>query len=382
MKRIRLAAALALTSVVALGLSACTPTITPPPTSGSTSTSIAAPTATPTPTAVAPVQPASRFSVGCDDLFPAASLAPLFSHSLTEQTGAVNARQELDIQLSSTFYIQDLGGLSCAWSDGTQIEHGGQVAYLSILPITPAVWKHFDETAPVSAGATKYIFCSGGDQNSCEYEGDINGNWVSILLQGIVPTPSSNTAALPTAVHNLFVSAFAKVAAAGPAPTPPVGSVHLPTDPNHIITAAQVKSALGVGGKVGLDCDGESDGPWTIGAQAQRDVTNHDGCFFTAGNTGGGYGFMYWLPGGQWAEQQAQAATPSETAVTVPGLPAGDSAAEFKDFENDLTLDLVIGGNWVELQVDPKDPSIPQSSIKRTAAILTLAADVEKTVRG
>ncbi len=389
MTRNRIATAIGLAALVALAATACTPIVAPPAASPSTGgTAVAAPSATPTSSTVtAPVQPKSRFSVGCDDLFPATSLAPLFSHSLTEQTGAVNARQELDIELSSTFYIQDLGGIDCAWSDGTQIEHNGQAVYLSVLPITPANWKHFDQTAPVSAGANKYIFCSAGDENTCEYEGYMDGDWVSILLQGMVPKPASSDNTLPTPVHNLFVAAFAKLAAAGapgPAPTPPVGSVPLPTDPNHILTAAQVKAAFGVAGQIKLDCDGESDGPWTIGAQAERDVNSHGGCFLAAGNTGGGYGFMDWLPGGQWAEQQAQAATPSEVPVTVPGLPAGDTAAEFHDFENDLTLDLVIGGNWVELSIPPAetDGLIPKATVNRKVAILTLAADVETTVRG
>jgi hypothetical protein len=336
-----------------------------------------------------PAQPASRYSVGCADLAPTTSMTPLFSHVVKATDPGANWRRELYPQLPQTYFIAQQGGIDCLWDDGKDLATTGQAAYLSVLPESTTRWNYFITSEGKAVGATSYTYCTpadaSGDPSSCEYDALVDGSWLYIDFENMVPKPSNNPGVLPTPVKNLVTAATAALVAAGP-PAPPASpqapDVVLPK-PGAILTGAAVKAAIGTSGAVTLDCSGVPDGPWSPGNEAELQTDASLGCAFGAGSTGGTYGFLYWLGGGEWAERQAVAATPSETALSIPGLPAGDSAAEFKNDEREPVVDLLIGGNWIEISLSTGDDleGLPVETVSPEKALVTLAQDIEKTVR-
>ena len=388
MTRIRLIAPIGIAVLLAFSVTACGPDAQP--SASKSPVAAATPSASATPVGRSAGAPASRYSVGCDELLPATSMAPLFTHAMTEVDPGANYRQARYPQLPQTYFVDQLGGVDCLWSDGHAAEAGGQLASLTVLPVSAARWKFFLESEIQPATATSYTECTadeGDGENSCEYDALINGSWLSVMLEAIVPTPDSNPSVMPTQVKSVVAGVVAALNAAGPpaAPaTPTTSAVTLSNKPGAILTADQVKAAIGVRATVALDCKGIPDGPWSIANEAQQEVDASLGCFFTAGSSGGGYGFLYWLPGGEWAEKQAVAATSSERPLAIAGLHDSDSAAGFVNDEKGHVADILVGGNWVQISLSTGTDleGLPPESVKTDTALATLVQDVENNLRG
>ncbi|MEJ1229506.1 MAG: hypothetical protein WDM88_00955 [Galbitalea sp.] len=292
-------------------------------------------------------------------------------------------RLDLDPEIPQAYYIQALGGIDCAWYDGQKTSGNSRDLELSVLPATSAVWNEFVDSSEGVTGTT-YTFCTSDEQNTCEYDAFVNGSWLYILANNLSVQPGSGNTTLPPQLKSAITAMTAKLTAAalGPAPALRQGSVTLPNTGTSLITAAQFTTALGLGGGVTVDCTGHPDGPWSLANEAETEVTSAIGCFF-ATSDGGGYGGYEWLAGGAWAAELAEAATPSETALTVPGLPAGDSAKEYSDSQGELTVDLILGGNWIEYELAPaSDTGEPPGSVPLPTAAIALTSAFEKTVRG
>ncbi|HEY2644053.1 MAG TPA: hypothetical protein VGI56_09915, partial [Galbitalea sp.] len=353
MTRIRLIAPLGIAVLVAFSATACSPAAQAPDTSKGPAAAGATPGARATPVGQLPAAPPTRYTVGCKDLLPATSIAPLFSHTMAPVDPGENYRQALYPQLPQTYFIGQLGGIDCMWSDGHAAAVDGQAAYLSVLPLAAARWKFFLTSENQPATATSYVECTpdeGDGANTCHYDALVDGSWLSVGFNEMVPTPGSNPSIMPGPVKTVVTAVTAALTAAGPpaAPvSPPATSITLSNTPGAILTADQVKTAIGTQGAVGLDCKGIPDGPWSVANEAEEQVDSSLGCFFTSGSSGGGYGLLYWLPGGEWAEKRAVAATTSETPLNIPGHHDGDAAAMFVNDQKDHVADLLVGGNWI-----------------------------------
>ena len=150
---------------------------------------------------------------------------------------------------------------------------------------------------------------------------------------------------------------------------------------------AQVRTALGVPANVKLeiDCVGQPDGPWEIENEAQQQVDNSADCEFGLpynGGTQGPYGLFEYIPAGEWAAKQMEGYTPSETQVSDPSLPAGDSLYQWTDSEGELNGDLIVGGNLIEINFfKPSENGDPAASVPLPTALVNLANAFETTVR-
>ena len=128
----------------------------------------------------------------------------------------------------------------------------------------------------------------------------------------------------------------------------------------------------------------DAGGGWDQAAAAYTEVSALP-CSWVFGNGDLSVGTLRWLPGGGWAARQA-AATPSVPQAAQPVALAGlvdQDAAFVRCAENDdgCWLDLVVGGNWVQLSVAPEKAGIPPLGVDRRTAILAMGAQVVANLR-
>jgi hypothetical protein len=388
---IRATLAIAAAAGLLLALTSCAPAAHAPhhgshPSAGSTTT----PTPTPTPTVPPLVQPASRYSFSCSDVISASSVASIYTVPMSPIDSAKFAQLDINSELPYEYWIRQLGGLDCTWSDGTVPGVTTHWMTLDILPVTLAEWNIYAKGGAVSLTNNASISCStGSNNNGCEYETYVNGSRFDLATYNMVPTPAGQT--LPAQMKAMVASIAAKLTSTtvGAAPAAQQASVTLPAAGTSMLTGPQTASALGtsaaITAKMKIDCSGDTDGPWEIFNEAQKEVDGNLGCSFGPpydGGSDGPYGLFEWIPAGQWAATQLESFTPSAVQVTVPAMPAGDSLYEYKDSNGDLVGQLVIGGNLVTFMLfAPATTGEPLGSVPLATAVVNLAADFETTIR-
>ncbi len=387
--RIRTLTVIAAAAGVILVLTACAPPLHHVPKPGSFSTST--PRITPAHSAAPAVttKPASDYSFGCSNLVAASSLPALFPVAMKSITGAQFARVNSEPGFASDYYVEELGGLDCAWYDGKASNNGATAATsthdmeLTILPVVSSVWKKFLESAGTGVTPTGYTDCSSDSgYNSCQYDGYVNGSWYELDLNNMTPMPPSNQA-LPGALQSIVSTVNAKLGAGSAAE--PNGLQHgtrpLPAEPQELLTAADVKSALGLpaSASVTVDCSGQSDGPWTIDEEAATEVFGSVGCSFGTPD-GGTYGGYSALAGGEWAAHDAEAVTPGETAVVTLNQPQTSSLYTFTDSQSDRSDDFIYDGSWISFYLYPTAGSDTPGTATPQEALGRLAQLAEQTI--
>jgi hypothetical protein len=387
--RLRVAAVLIAASATLLALTSCAPAVGHVSAGGGTSTTKHHHTPKPTPTPAAMVQPAPRYSFGCSDLIGSSTVASLFSVPMNLIDTSQFMRLDLDSQIPSADYVEDLGGLDCTWYDGAKTNDNSHNLTLEVLPVTLAEWNKFAQGGETTIHNGIETDCT-SDQgfNSCDYEAYVNGSRFYFETENMKPAPTS-ASVLPPAVKAIITAITAKLAStpAGPAPAAQHPSVTLPASGASMITAAQVRTAMGIPAnvKMTIDCTGEPDGPWEIDNEAQQEVDGSSDCVFGPpydGGVSGSYGLYEFLPAGEWAAKQLLGYTPSETQVSDPTLPAGDSLYQWTDSDGALNGDLIIGGNLIEINFyTPQDSGEPKGSVPLPTALINLANALETTIR-
>jgi hypothetical protein len=395
MTRIRLIAPITVLAAVALALAGCAPavhqgaggTATPGTSTLGTSHHTAKPIKKPVVHKVS--QPKSQYSFGCNDLASAAQIAPLFTDTMAPADPASIDRVEGDAQLSELYYVEDLGGVTCRWDDAASTSGSGDQSFdITVMPATSAGWARF-LASPIGPGVAGHTFtsCSGtqeGGENGCEFDDYINGTWLYANFQDMVPSPAASGATLPAPIQNLLKADVTKITS-GPfamAATPAVGAVAMANDGTKLITSAQATSAFASTSPLSVNCQPDVAGPWGTYVESQFSVTGAAGCVIQD-DQGDEYAVLNWMVGGEWAATQAEAATPSETPLSVPGLPAGDSAVTYADAQGSIRMDLILGGNWVSVwMVNSQNPGgQPPLAVTPLAALANLASALETTVR-
>jgi hypothetical protein len=385
---VKLSRTLAVVVVVAAsatGLSACAPAVKTPHHAAASSPS------TPTPKPI--VQPVSRYPAGCDDLFPAASLAPLFAHTLA----AVDA-PAVDHSLGlwpGGYATRALGGLTCRWTDGESASLStAESIDLEARPVSAAVWsQQLNEMDPSDrTSPTTSIGCNGISSdnlaNFCTYEAYVNGSWIVASFMAMKANPGQLTSVLPAPLSALISSAEAKLTPIAAASSPPTASITLPATSTWMLTPAQLQSAFGTTVSVTPECDTSGDGGVTFDEEAMVELIGAIGCMLNhhASTDNANYGELSWLPGGEWAAKQAVAATPGETRVEIAGLSAGDQAWSVTIDHGASELDLIIGGNWFEISLVGPDQAggEPADAAKAApaAALAAIATDISANIRG
>jgi hypothetical protein len=394
MTRIRPVASLAVIAALALALAGCAPAVHPG--AGGTATPGTPGTAHHTahpikkPVVKQVSQPKSQYAFDCNDLASAAQIAPIFTDKMAPSNPATWDRTTGSGQLSELYFVEDLGGVTCRWDDSVSNPNGYQSLNITVMPATAAGWARFlaSGIGPGVAGHT-FTSCNGtedGGQNGCEFDNYVNGTWLYANFQNMVPSPAASGATLPAPLQNLLHADDLKITS-GPfalAATPAVGPVAMANDGTKLITAAQLGTAFAAPVPMTVNCTLDDAGPWGTYVEAQFEVTGAQGCGLQD-NEGIDYAVLNWMVGGEWAAKQAEAATPNETPLAVPGLPAGDSAVTYVDPTGQtIRMDLILGGNWVSVwMLNTQDPGGGQAPLTVTplAALANLASAIETTVR-
>jgi hypothetical protein len=321
---------------------------------------------------------------------PASGLSTLFSVPMTSIDDDTWQRENGESGLRSPYYVLDLGGLECDWYDGKKFNNNSHDMQLDVLPVPVAGWDRLINGGATNVANGRVIECDANEQNSCGYERYVNGSWIHLQIDNMVPKPGTNTELLPHAVNTLVAAIVAKIESAppGPAPAPQHPEVALPATGASMITVSQIHAAVGVKAtyKLAVVCDDPYDGPWEINAEAETEVSGTVGCSLEPPNEGQNavaYADFEFLPAGAWAATKLESETPGETAVSVPGLPVGDSFETWTDSDGERIGDLVVGGNLIEIRLFDVDPtSEPVPTVSKSQRLINIAAAMDATIRG
>ena len=277
--------------------------------------------------------------------------------------------------------LQTVGGISCDWSNGApavSTDGDGTAPVevtLSVLPNAAAQWTRYDAAY---GAAGEGVQCYAPDiALNCWSEQLVGTNWVELYMFGVGGDAEA---------HALAAAIGTAVSSAGPgaaAWTPPSGTTTF-GDCTQLLTPAQVAADLGVTGTTILFTNG--DGGWSIQAAA-RENANAVGCMFQYADEDNVVGQVTWLRGGAWAHDAAVAASApgwgAPAPASIAGLAAGDRsqircnapdpAAE--EFTPVCTVDLLLGGNWLQVVIEP-DPGDAHITVDVRAAALAVAGHV------
>jgi hypothetical protein len=359
----------AVASAALLLLSGCTPG-TPTPTASPTVEASSTPSPPPT---VEPMSaPEPRIGLTCDELGAALPLATTFSVPVSSVSRAAT-EYGAHPSMPEEYVVRSLGGLVCEFSNGEpqSVVRGTSSSYvgvrLLVLPDAVAGWERYVDLYDVVG--TREVYCSAaGGGSSCTLNALAGTAWVDAEVVGAV------TDAAATAVVD---SMLAAVSDAGPGAepwSPPADTIALPTECSEFIDAAGVMAATGLAGP--FDVRGRDGGGWSLRGAA---ITTDDSpkCMIAFEFADAGIGTISTLLGGQWAAAEAQAIV-GLTPLTVAGLGADDEAwLRCGPADAWCVIDLVLGGNWVEVYLWEDDPGAP---LERRAAIQEIAATIVANV--
>ncbi|MEP6842551.1 MAG: hypothetical protein ABJA11_03455 [Pseudolysinimonas sp.] len=361
-------------AIVAAVLVGCTPT------PGGTHPSPNATTETPAPIvtgAAADVAvPKPVLDIDCGGLAGAPAITAAFGASVHTVDPLVT-QALMTTTVPDAYVLQTLGGITCEWNNGVPFDGvPGPTPYvgaqLAILPHAEVQWatylRNYEEAG---------IFCpTSSPQLYCESEQLVGTTWVSLVMQGVVSEAQA---------RSLATSINAVVSAAGPgAPawTPPSGTGTF-GDCASLLTPAQAEADMHVtGSTIFFD---QPRGGWSIqaGARVNADAV---GCLLKFTDEDSVPGVVEWLRGGEWAYDAFAAfdAYPwgTNAPVAIAGLPSGDRARirctdpTSPDYERQpiCTVDMVLGGNWIQVVYEPADGD--HAGAEPRAGALALAADV------
>lgn len=377
----RALAAMCFLLVLAPALAACTADAPIP----SASPSATGSGSTPTPVVDAPTP---RLAAGCADLASVESLAPVLSEP-------VEARDPAAVALTSMagmpyqYPVRSLGGLVCEWSNGqppvtdTGAASGYIGARVSVLPEAEAQWKVFAGTYLVANN--EQLYCTNVAPVACTLDALVNGSWVEATMTGFVVDASLPDEQVRATSRTFFDPIVEAISAAGQpaAPwTPAADTLALPSDCDGFITPAQVQAALGTDAELRT---GKGGGGWSQYAAAFTD-TGSLPCTWLVGNGDLDVGTLRWLPGGEWAALDAVtlALMPSTAEqVTVAGLEDGDQAyVRCIPGDEECWIDLIVGGNWIQVSVSREYPGSPVITVDRRSAAVNIAETIITTIRG
>lgn len=351
-------------------LSGCTPG-TPTPTASPTVEASASPTPTPTPTVEPVSAPEPRIDLTCAELGAALPLAATFSVPVS---GVSRAATEYgaDPSMPEEYVIRSVGGLVCEFSNGQpqSTTRGLNPDYVGVqvlvLPDPGPQWDRYVSYYGVSGDRSQFCY-SEASGATCNANALAGSTWVDASVVAAVNETAG--AALVDAV-------IAAIGSAGPGAgvwSPPAGTFALPDNCEGFIDAAALQSTTGL---ANLEPRGREGGGWSLRAGAQT-IDGSPSCFWAFQFADAGIGTLKVLRGGEWAAGEAQDII-GAASITVAGLPDGDEARlRCGPADEWCVVDLVLGGNWLEISLWEDDPSAP---IDQRAVIQSIAATIVANV--
>jgi hypothetical protein len=359
-------------SATTVGLAGCAPATT---TGGNSSATNIPATHTPVtikklPPALDTTAPASRLNLPCTSLATPAQITGYQGPVTLVQPAALAAGDLADANnlIPSPDYIREAGGIDCIWSAGP-VDHS-EVTDVTV-PSYVEITVQFDaENAWSLEGPA--MGAENGDAGECDVDnvGSIcqldhlvgAGTWIDIL--GRHSTGGGND------IEPVHDSVIAAVTAAGTPSVPTVpqaGTLALGTQCTDFASTAAVQTALGTSAAIAASTPLVSATDYEsvpVEYAAQDSLKDHP-CIFTSGSAT--VAQVAWLPGGAWAwaedKTQTLADAPLQTLhLTGLGVHGG---AWIRCAANDASciVDLVLGGDWIEVAV----PATSTAADKRSA---------------
>ena len=318
-------------------------------------TPVASPTAesatpTPTPTVETVSAPEPRLDLTCDQL---AATLPLSATFATPVSSVSRARTEYGAHPGrpEEYVVRSVGGLVCEFSNGQPQSRvrGGNPAYVGVrvlvLPEPGAQWDRYVDYYGIDATGTPFCSTSSGSP-SCQLDALVANRWVDVVLYGAVSEAAGST--LANAVATAVSSA-----GAGAAPwSPPSDTLALPDECGAYISGASLQAITGV--TIPVAPVASVGGGWSLWAGAEV-IDDSPSCSLAFEGYEYGIGTLNVLRGGEWAWDEARTLVTS-TPVTVAGLGADDEAwLRCGPADAWCIVDLLLGGNWLELYLYEDD---------------------------
>jgi hypothetical protein len=353
----------------------CTPTPAGPPATSTAASSTPSPVVTPAAADTAPPRPA--LDVDCSGLAPAAAITaafgagvhsvdPLISQLLTAPT------------VPDAYVLQTLGGLSCEWNNGVPyLGSPGSTLYagvqLALLPHAASQWAKY---AAIYGSSGEGVFCPADPHDYCESEQLVGTTWVALWMYG------AGSEAQADALAASIAAAVTAAAPGAPAWTPPSGTGTI-GGCSTLLTPARAQADMAVTGTTIVFA--HAGGGWSIQSGA-RENADAVGCLYGYADEESVPAEVGWLRGGEWAYDAAAAHPVSGwgaiTPAAIPGLAPDDRArirctdATAPDYEGFAicTVDLALGGNWIQVVYEPEAGG--RATAEPRAGALALAADV------
>ena len=381
-RHIRIAVVLA--AVAALTLAGCAPATTGPTRTNPPASHGPKHTTKPVVPAIDITAPTARVASACNTLITPQELTDWQGTGTTAIAPALIAAGDLtdaSIQIPVSDYIRAAGGLECLWAAGP-FDHynpdpSAVPSYLEITVQFDAASEYNLNAASLGASGGRAGECDVDDPGSiCQIDDLVGSAWIEIYSRKAVGTGTG-----PSGISTIETSVLAAVTAAGTpsgAPTPQTGTTSLGTQCTDFASTAAVQSAVGSSTAVTANTPAQQQ---TFGSAlstplwlpSQDALKNHP-CVFTSGTTT--QAAISWIPGGAWAWNEDKSQTLANAPLQplhVAGEQSGDTAAiRCAASDASCTVDLVLGGNWIELTV----PSTSTAANKRTAATKIAAAIV------
>jgi hypothetical protein len=375
-------------AAVLLALTACAPAVHHLP--GTSTVSSSKPKVTPTARPVANTQPKSDYPFTCGDAVSASTLTALFPVSMTAISGAKLSRVNSYSGMPGDSFVEGIGGLDCAWYDGTPAVNNGtqRGMHLTLIPATTAQWNSFVESYGETPVNNAFAECGTDPSDyNCTYDAYVNGTWFELTtdsMRGTLPGGSDNT--LPTTLKTVATAVATKLTAAAAAEPngPQKGSKPLPSQFDQLISSGAFLRAMGLPAttQVSIGCTGYGDGPIPITAIAADSLlgAGHSSCNFDTPD-GGSYGYYSALPGGAWAATLAIAATPGEKSDVLVNQPEGSALYSWVDSDGGQNADLIFRGSWITVTLFAPD-SVGEAvgSVPPATAVQNVASAASTTI--
>jgi hypothetical protein len=318
--------------------------------------------------------PQPALDLDCARLFALPAFTAAYGSGTLHPVDVLTSQGRISADIPDADVLQTVGGISCDWSNGVPAPTSADVeatdpveVTLSILPNAAAQWARFD---PSQAG----VQCSAPSAAlNCWSNQLVGSDWIEVNMYGVGGDPEA---------HALSAAIAGAVSSARPGATawaPPSGTTTF-GDCAQLLTPAQVAGDLGIT-DAGIRFTTD-DGGWSI-REATRAEADAVGCQFEYGDNV--VGNVLWLRGGAWAHDAALAASDpgwgAPTSTSIAGLASGDHAQircnapdpAAEEFAPVCTVDLLLGGNWLQVVIAPYPGVLPETTDPRTAALAVTA---------
>ena len=343
---------------------------------------VAAPSATPTVEPVADPRP--LFDIACDEILPASAYTPLSTTPLAASDVFELTADGVYYGIPQVYSIAQLQGTQCVWvnDEPESDENGHSDLYtrlsIDILPNAADAWHTYEEMYATSPEFTT-ASCNGADgvNARCWWSGLLDDTtWAEITYDGMknFGSDSKNVAQFKPLIP--LVRAAIEGSSATAEWTAPADTTPIADGCPSVLTAEAIAST--VGGKASdVHFFDDYIGGTSLVFEAERMVGSNP-CRWNTPTTEAEYGLPFQiLRGGEWAWEAARGTLFEAQQVDLDGLVEGDSAW-LRVEEQLTTMHLIIGGNWIAIEVYPE--ALEKVEISETDLLTELAEKVAAEV--